>query len=74
MIVWDVLVEAEDFGEEVAYWLSDILNYSCRLVFMPQQARRLVAYPRRDGEVYLGRNLIHRGLGKISVGDSVVVI
>ena len=174
VIIWEDQVEAEDCGDEVAVWLSEILSYSCRLVFMTEQTQRLVdtdyasqqetvsfsdgfpllliseaslqdfnqhldspvemnrfrpnivvagcdafaednwrsirigelefsvvkpcsrcvipsldpvsgikqvevskalaAHRRHDGAVYFGQNLIHRGLGKVAVGDSVVVI
>ncbi len=37
-------------------------------------SKALAANRRRDGAVYFGQNLLHRGLGKISVGDAVEVL
>jgi hypothetical protein len=36
--------------------------------------RTLSSYRRRDGKVFFGQNLIHRGRGQISVGDNVEVL
>ncbi len=36
--------------------------------------RTLASYRRREGKVYFGQNLVHRGRGKISVGDNVEIL
>lgn len=43
--VWHDSVAAQDCGDEVAAWLSNFLDVSVRLVYMPEQSTRLV-----DGE------------------------
>lgn len=40
--VWNDKVEARDAGEAAATWLGAVLGEDCRLVFMPDDARRLV--------------------------------
>jgi uncharacterized protein YcbX len=47
--VWGDTLEALDAGDEVADWLFEALSLPCRLVYMPDDARRQVAplYARR---------------------------
>ena len=40
--VWGDKVQALDGGEEAARWLSERLSRQCRIVFMPDDSRRLV--------------------------------
>lgn len=40
--VWSDRVAAADAGNDVAAWLTQVLGRHCRLVYMPDEARRLV--------------------------------
>jgi uncharacterized protein len=39
-----------------------------------EPSRTLATYRKRDGKIYFGQNAIHRGPGRISVGDIVQII
>lgn len=39
-----------------------------------EPSRTLATYRKRDGKVYFGQNLIHRGSGELRVGDAAVVV
>jgi uncharacterized protein YcbX len=41
---------------------------------LPDVASALASHRRRDGAVYFGQNLLHRGTGSIAVGDEVELI
>lgn len=40
----------------------------------PEPLRTLATYRRRDGHVWFGQNVIHRGAGSLSIGDQVTVL
>lgn len=42
VVVWGDSVGALDCGDKAASWLSDYLQFECRLVTMPKQSKRLV--------------------------------
>jgi len=42
VIVWDDMCEAQYVNERVDEWLSDMLSFNCRLVYMPDSSRRRV--------------------------------
>lgn len=42
VLVWEDYVDALDLGEEAASWFTKMLSRPCRLVFMPDDAGRLV--------------------------------
>src|SRR5690606_29563526 len=50
--VWASHVEALEYGDEVNRWVSDAIGVECRLVRMPEEARRKVnpEYAVRPGE------------------------
>ena len=50
--VWGDSVDALDCGDEAAAWISDFLGVNCRLVYMPDSARRMV------DQVYAGNDEI----------------
>ncbi len=52
VVVWRDTVAAQDCGEKAAHWLSDYLDVSCRLVFMPDLTQRLVSPKHaKNGEI-----------------------
>jgi len=52
--VWHDQVLAQDCGDEVSDWLSQILKVSVRLVYMPKQTRRLVDQDYADENQIVG--------------------
>lgn len=40
----------------------------------PEPLRTLMGYRRRDNKIYFGQNLIHDGIGTLSLGDSVEIL
>ena len=42
VIVWDDLCDAQYVNSRVDEWLSDMLSFNCRLVYMPDRSRRPV--------------------------------
>lgn len=40
--VWDDVCEAQEADEETNNWFSDMLNINCKLVYMPDNTKRLV--------------------------------
>ena len=42
VLIWDDSLDAVDTGQEAALWFTEMLSRPCRLVYMPDQAQRIV--------------------------------
>lgn len=51
--VWEDAVDAIDIGDDAARWFTSMLGRSCRLVYMPDEARRIadLRYARQESLV-----------------------